>query len=290
MTRARAPHWKTVVAATDFSPGGRAAATTAAELTARGGRLTLVHAVQLPPFNIQLLLKAEGVTDPRAALLEEAKIELGRHAARVRRPGLAVEARARFGEPWKVIVGAARDRGADLVVIGRSGHSKLDRMLLGSTAERVVRRSPVPVLVVGRAPTGIERVLLPFDLSRGSRMALDYAAARFPKRVALEALHVVPRSIAPWWRADAENQTAALRSFLGTTGATLATEVADDAAEGILRRARRGRFDLIVLATHGRGGVARALLGSVAEKVVRHARQPVLVVPGPGRGRRQAAG
>ena len=288
MTRARAPHWKAIVAATDFSPGARAAATTAADLTARGGRLTLVHAVQLPPFNIQLLLKAQGVTDPRAAWLEEAKIELGRHAARVRRPGMTVETRAGVGEPWKVIVGAARDRGADLVVIGRSGHSKVDRLLLGSTAERVVRRSPVPVLVVSRAMAGIGRVLLPFDLGRGSRIALDYVAARFPKGVALEAIHVVPRSIAPWWRADAERQTAALQSFLGSTGATRATllaEVANDAAEGILRRARRGRFDLIVLATHGRGGVARAFMGSVAEKVVRYAREPVLVVPGPGRGR-----
>jgi len=288
MTRARAPHWKAIVAATDFSPGARAAATTAADLTARGGRLTLVHAVQLPPFNIQLLLKAQGVTDPRAAWLEEAKIELGRHAARVRRPGMTVETRAGVGEPWKVIVGLAEDRGADLVVIGRSGHSKVDRLLLGSTAERVVRRSPVPVLVVSRAMAGIGRVLLPFDLGRGSRIALDYAAARFPKGVALEAIHVVPRSIAPWWRADAERQTAALQSFLGSTGATRATllaEVANDAAEGILRRARRGRFDLIVLATHGRGGVARAFMGSVAEKVVRYAREPVLVVPGPGRGR-----
>jgi nucleotide-binding universal stress UspA family protein len=59
-----------------------------------------------------------------------------------------------------------------------------------------------------------------------------------------------------------------------------------DPADAVLEAAREMDVDLLVLATHGRRGVTRALLGSVAEKIVRHADRPVLVLPGPGRERK----
>ncbi len=77
-----------------------------------------------------------------------------------------------------------------------------------------------------------------------------------------------------------------LRSFLADAGAPKASaEVAvfEDPADAILRRAKRLRADLIVLSSHGRRGLDRFVLGSVAEKVVRYADSPVLVLPGPGR-------
>jgi hypothetical protein len=78
-----------------------------------------------------------------------------------------------------------------------------------------------------------------------------------------------------------------LRDYLGekTLGrARLEVRVASDLTSVILHHAQEWKTDLIVVSTHGRRGLARTLLGSAAEKIVRYADRPVLVLPGPGRG------
>jgi nucleotide-binding universal stress UspA family protein len=86
--------------------------------------------------------------------------------------------------------------------------------------------------------------------------------------------------------ADPEAVEKELRAWLAKIGARRVrpgVRVLGDPAHEILQRARRMRADLIVISTHGRRGLAHLLLGSVAEKIVRYAERPVLVLPGPGR-------
>ena len=284
--------WRKILVATDFSPSARVALRSAEALTSQvGGTLELVHVLPRLPEPYKLIIGSFGSPELEKTRLQQAETQLERELSTVRARGLAIEGFVRTGQPWKEILEAAREVQADLVTLGNSGHSRLERLLLGSTAENVVRRSPVPVLVSRRRPLRkIARVLVPVDLGEGSRNALRFAVERLPESVELDALFVVPPpvSIDPYvlnLTADVPALELKLRVFLDEAGASRArAEVVlfrEPAAE-ILDQAERRRAQLILLSTHGRRGPAHLLQGSVSEKVVRYADRPVLVLPGPG--------
>ncbi|MCU1276655.1 MAG: universal stress family protein [bacterium] len=154
---------------------------------------------------------------------------------------------------------------------------------------------------VGRLPA-IEKILVPVDFSDTSRRALDLAATfakAFGARV--ELLHVwAPPQMVPLplvIMTSAAEQPMTLEELARSTTCTQMEELVEPLRkQGISARARVavgspayevvelatvGHFDLIVMGTHGRGGLARALLGSVAERVVRRAQCPVLTVHSP---------
>lgn len=133
-----------VLCATDFSETSRRAVDTAAALAARlGARLTLVHAyaVVLPPYPIALTPDTDQLGRAASAELEKVRAEV---ASKIP----AVEAVTRPGDARDKILEVAKERGCDLIVLGTHGHRGVMRWLLGSVAEGVVRRSPVPVLTV----------------------------------------------------------------------------------------------------------------------------------------------
>lgn len=139
----------------------------------------------------------------------------------------------------------------------------------------------------------VERILIPVDFSTCSNAALSYATLLAGKLgAAVDVLHVwdPPARLEPW-------EPVAFDRFMGVALADLDREmdrlieplkkeglvaqhkvVAGSAVEGIVREADAGNYDMIVIGTHGRTGLRRALLGSVAEAVVRNARCPVLTV------------
>jgi nucleotide-binding universal stress UspA family protein len=203
----------------------------------------------------------------------------------------------RVGTPWREIVGLSAELGAEGIVLGSTGLSRIQRLLLGSTAEGVVRSASCPVLVVRKRPLGdVRRVLLPVDMDEGSRTSVRYAMRRLGKDVELDAVHVVgfPRLVDPELvdaLPDDAESARRLRAFLDGMGAKRVPSrvVLGEPAEAIVEAARGA--DLVVIATRGRTGIARALLGSVAQKVVRFSEVPVLVLPGPRvRARRKPAG
>jgi nucleotide-binding universal stress UspA family protein len=282
-----------VLVATDFSAAARVALRSAQHLVARtGGTIQLVHVLGPLPPRYKLLIGSFGLPDLERERVAVAEREMQRVLHRVRAGRVAIEGFVRTGAPWEEILKAADELGSELVCLGNSGHSRLERLLLGSTAENVVRRSAVPVLVTRRAPLrAIERVLLPVDLGPASEDAVRFALDRLPRKARLEAWFVVPPPppLDPQLMnlvADPEAVEKELRAWLAKIGARRVrpgVRVLGDPAHEILQRARRTRADLIVISTHGRRGLAHALLGSVAEKVVRYAERPVLVLPGPGR-------
>jgi nucleotide-binding universal stress UspA family protein len=144
----------------------------------------------------------------------------------------------------------------------------------------------------------LKRILCPVDFSSGSRAALQLAAAiAAPQRAAITALHVMPLSEAAF-AAEADSTAATLGAPVAAERARARRDLADFiapvAARGatvdtciveapavhveILAQADRLDADLIVIGTHGRSGFDRLLLGSVTEKVLRTARQPVMTV------------
>ena len=286
--------WKRILVATDFSPPSRVALRSAQALASHGaGTLQLVHVLTPLPPRYKLLIGSFGIPDLERERMKIAERQMERLMRRIRATRTAVEGFIRTGTPWEEILAAADELESGLICLGNSGHSRLERLLLGSTAENVVRRCRIPVLVTRRAAVRrIERVLLPVDLGPASEDAVRFALEHLPRRARLEAYFVVPPPppLDPQLMnlvAEPKELEKELRAWLAKLGAGRvrhAVRVLGDPAHEILQRARRGRADLIVISTHGRTGLAHWLLGSVAEKVVRYATRPVLVLPGPGRG------
>jgi nucleotide-binding universal stress UspA family protein len=208
---------------------------------------------------------------------------------------LAVEA----PDPAAQIVGTARSMDASLIVMGTHGRGGIARILLGSVAEKVVRTAPCPVFTTTgalRAPTKrFRRILVPTDFSAPSDVALDCArrmAAGFAASVHL--LHVLPevsgsgasaselfvaeppeaRSIRLVDARDRLNHRITVDDRM-TLRAT-SEVIIGSPAQIIVDYAADNHFDLIVMGTRGRTGMAHLLIGSVAERVVRTAGCPVL--------------
>jgi nucleotide-binding universal stress UspA family protein len=194
----------------------------------------------------------------------------------------------------------ARKLPADLIVMPTHGRTGLEHAFLGSTAERIVRHSPCPVFVArertGAAARGINNILVPVDYSKCSLAGLRYAI-EFAKKVAarLIVLHVADLGpqlmtegcgvyhLSPYQEAAGRVSKPQMRAFLrGVNFESVpfqTSAIAGFCPEGICRAAEKEKVDLIIMSTHGRTGLKHVLIGSVAERVVRHAPCAVLVVP-----------
>ncbi|HEY3081218.1 MAG TPA: universal stress protein [Chloroflexota bacterium] len=198
------------------------------------------------------------------------------------------------GPPVPAILAAAESSDADLIVMATHARSGLDRLVAGSVAEEVLRRSSVPLLLVppgaGEPPPseGTLRVLVPLDGSRLAEAALEAAAALAPpSRLELLLLRVAEPPDRVQSRRQPASQTIAAHMHaadrlrpLRAAGAVVTAEVRSgrDPAETIAAVARERSCHLIAMATHGRSGLARLLLGSVAAATLARASVPVLLV------------
>jgi nucleotide-binding universal stress UspA family protein len=222
--------------------------------------------------------------------------------------GLNIHAIA--GNPFEQICGVARQQKVDLIVVPTRGNTGLSHLVLGSTAERIVRSSPCPVLVIrsekrsGTAPdrsrprnlASFRRILVPVDFSLCSLSGLAYAktlATHFDSQLMLlHAVHletyVSPdefgRYDLPMAVSGAESlageQMRALVKIEKWNGLNVETSIeVGHPGQQICERATDRGADLIVTSTHGYSGLKHVFLGSTAEYVVRHAKCPVLVVP-----------
>ena len=205
-----------------------------------------------------------------------------------------VETAVRYGRPIHGILAHIDEAGVDHVVIGSRGRDGAARLLLGSVAETVGRRSSVPVTVVREPQPGSPRmpesVLVPFDASTQACQALDHAFDRFPA-AAITALYVEHPPTAHVTDTDPSEGPEGWSDERADHARTVLAGAEDRAAErdcpvhtqavtgtptdAIVGYAEREAVDHVVVGSTGREGVARLLLGSVAETVIR--RSPVSV-------------
>jgi nucleotide-binding universal stress UspA family protein len=278
----------------DFSPGAEQAIRVAVRLANEAGaELVLVHAWHVPPVAFTgHYVFAPDVTEEIRDSAREALDDATRAAEALGARRLS--SRLVDGPPrHEIIELLERDPAFDLVVMGTRGRTGLARILLGSVAERIVRHAPCSVLAVradGEARP-FTRVLCPIDFSDSSQAAVDLAAGLVqPGRAGITLLHVIdpPAVYSSEVRSfelarDLDRQST---EHLDRWAARLAERAPAPVAKllrvgrpgaEILQVLDEGPFDLVVLGSHGRIGLERVLLGSVAEKIVRHAGCPVLV-------------
>jgi nucleotide-binding universal stress UspA family protein len=289
--------FKKILCPIDFSPGSQQAMRIAVRLAnERDVELMLLHSWYLPPvaFAGEYMYPADVVQQ----LSDDARRGLEIAVAEARRLGARrVASKLLTGMPWQQIVDAARESAFALIVIGTHGRSGLTRVLLGSVAEMVVRHAPCPVLTVrpDSQPASFAHVLCPVDLSKPARDAVDIAAdLAQPGGAGITLLHVLelPVSFAgeirtPDFHRDLDARSAALLDQWTTdlkakvkVPVTQLTRVGRPGAQVLALLDDDRTFDLVVMGSQGHTGISRLLLGSVAEKVVRHARCPVLVAHG----------
>lgn len=290
--------FQNILVAADFSGHSKNAYRAACALAQEDGtRLLVVHVIEATRV-------AEG---PSGGPTQEAALNERLREAYALVGAIDVRYETHEGDPAEELLRAARESRADVIVMGTHGRSGLDRLLAGSVAEAVLRKSECPVLVLHDAPDATPKgdaplrlVLHLTDFSESADAALRYARAlALGQGARLVILHVaslvsVLHFDAPVPLVDPELSRKALDDLRERTdGPDLKYPVEvrleqGDAAAQALRVAGELGCDLIVVGTHGRSGLARALLGSVAEEVLRGARCPVLAVkssapaPAPG--------
>jgi nucleotide-binding universal stress UspA family protein len=201
------------------------------------------------------------------------------------------------GSPAQSIVTYVEDHDMDLVVAGTHGRRGLQRLLIGSVAEEVLRTAPCPVLTVrGKqdvAPAwSVRNILVPIDFSDAALDALRHAkelALTYGAQITLlhaveevvypSAYGVEPANLPGPQVIDRVEQNLAelVRTEVGYEHVVIEAKVGY-APSTILDYADTNDVDLVVIATHGRTGLERMLLGSVAERVVRRSPAPVFVV------------
>lgn len=222
-------------------------------------------------------------------------------ARRLARPGVSVDTRTTTGDNVaEGLLAAARDIGADLIVAGHRGHGPLTTVLVGSVARDLAESATCPVLIARRA--SCRDIVLADDGSEGARRARQIVAQSplftgLPVVVVSVAHAARPMAsgIAPSMRNEArvaqlevESETRRAHEIvteqaaaeLRLAGHIVTAAVRDgDPAEQVVDYARGADADLIAVGTRGRGGIARAMLGSVARAVLLTAPCSVLVVP-----------
>ncbi|MDF0642533.1 MAG: universal stress protein [Nitrospira sp.] len=291
-----------ILLATDFSSWARRAEDYACSLASLwNARLTIMSVLELVPgMNPDYPVNHQYLTER----MRETSEQLAECKRRIEFREIFVSARIGTGLPSEEVVAAALAEDSDLVVLGTRGRSGLAHVLLGSTAERVIRTAPCPVLAVHLTATEsstprpeitLERILVPIDFFDGSLDALEYAAllARQTK-ASIKVLHVLePVAYGldfTLGHAEERERTRerlmkrldALSTALTAAGIP-ATSLIRGGIPGdtILDEARTWPGDLLVMGTHGRRGISHVLSGSIAEAVLRRAECPVLTVRNP---------
>jgi nucleotide-binding universal stress UspA family protein len=241
-------------------------------------------------------------------IYERAKVQLIELIPADVRERLHFETIVKGGDVRDEILGIVNDREIDLVVMGTHGRGYLERMILGSVTERMLRKLPVPVLTVSHLDAGhrphaadvvrLKRILYACDLSDESD-----AGMKFSMRLArgLDAHLIVAHVIDPMgngflteqamgympeYIANVRAQTEDYLDRFITTNSDGRVPISSVLGEGkpwtvINETAAECRADLIVINLHGRGAIERMLLGSTAERVIRTASVPVLSLPLP---------
>lgn len=301
MSRTR-DQFRSIIVPVDGSRLAEGAIPYALAIAERAGstvRFVLVHPGHYPPL-----------------LIEPPKVYLKELTNRFRkRLGRSLSSIILNGAVAPSLVRHAREIKADLVVMTTHGHGGLRRAWLGSVTDQMIRSLEVPVLAV-RAAEGavlpesvsISEILVPLDgsplaesvleptveLARSNNAKISLLQVVQPVFLAAEPglpypagydeqLTIVQREAAQDYLQDIVEQLR--RDGVDATGIAV---LGRGTADTILNLARPARVSLVALATHGRGGFRRLVLGSVADRLVRGSDVPILVIPPPRKARRPA--
>lgn len=290
---------KRFIVGVDSSTESRRATTEAIELAKLvGAEVTLLHAVSvefgdMDSFAKEMAQLSREEGDRADAALKELSHQFVKQ-------GAVVSYFTKRGYPDDVLCAAVVEQKAELCVVGSHGYTGIERFLLGSVAEKVVRSCPTSVLVSRRSQEvrgGYKRILVATDFTEIAEKALATAMELAAHGAQVDLVHCwqIPAMSASYYTPIAVQEQfvapirLAVREEVDTTGVALVdkyrrggVDLRFEGLEGrpvntLMERLEEQPYDLIALGSHGRRGLRRLILGSVAEKIMRHARCSTLI-------------
>ena len=271
-----------LLVATDLTERSQRAFERAIELKSQAGAtatVTLLHAVEpglFPAIGEERYADAEDFLRDQIAALPEEK-----------RAGIACD--IRVGEPFTTIIDEAHRRNAELIVLGQPAKGGLKELFIGTTTERVVRYSDLPVLVVKEPLRGAyQRVLVAMDLSEGAIRALETAYRIAPEAEFL-ILHAWSAPLVDFGMSDFARESQRVRELVDRRTKEFLSQLAPRAAEPrfelidsspyVAIRNQISVFgpDILAMGTHGRSALKTAMIGSLAREFLAEAACDVLV-------------
>jgi len=282
---------KKILCPVDFFPAAEMAVNYATGLAAHyEAKVHLLHVVNavIPAQEF-----AVNTGELMKVMEDNAREEMATLVTKVTAERIPVDSEVRVGDVHDEIKRAIDVLKPDLVVMGTHGRRGPERWFLGSTTERLLRHSPVPLLTIRASEEPIteprfQRILVTTDFSEGTTDTLRYAfsmAQEHDSRITL--LHVisdVSADLSGKYRDALAKGIAHGLEDLVPAEARNWCDVATSVKTGmpyqvILNTLEDEKIDLLVMNIHGKGRLDRALLGSTAERVVRAARCPVMLIP-----------
>jgi nucleotide-binding universal stress UspA family protein len=272
-----------------------------------GAVVQLVHVCTQATPSVNADERAIGAEALHQSQQERAATYLGALAATLAaRWDVAITTKVLQGEVADALYAHALATAADLVVMATHGHGELPHIGLGSVADELARRLPIPTLLVRPHEQVLDllesvhervfqQVLIPLDGSALAETIVEYALglgrlmdAEYTLLRAIDPLigqHTVPpyavglaKTAFEELRAEAQHYLERVAGQLRAESAQVQTQlVIAEPAAAILEYAREHAVDLIAIATHGCGGLGRVLLGSVADAVLHRAGVPIVL-------------
>jgi nucleotide-binding universal stress UspA family protein len=281
----------------DFSDASRKAMHYGAVLASKfGASLTAAHIV--PSFGAFNYAFPGDTYEFEKKVFAEAARQLPNEIPAAYRGQLKTETVVKAGDVRDELLRTIQSESADLVVMGTHGRRRIERLMLGSTTEDMLRRIPVPILTVSyrgsdkQAESPFEapfhRILYATDLSEKSATGLHYCAGLARVLAShLTMLHVMDLRDTVAFSNEADIHASLTRRLHEAVGKeqcndlSIATEVVRGVPHReVLKFADKSSSDLIVINLQSKGLLERAVLGSTAERVIRTSAIPVLSIPG----------
>jgi nucleotide-binding universal stress UspA family protein len=276
-----------ILVCTDGSPDSEGAITAALQLAKTTG--STIFLLEVLIFLAGYELQSPDTLAPPLVNLELMQVQetaarerLETWKAEAPKEGVTLEPRVlTASSAYEGILETAGEIQPDLIIMGRHGYTGLTRLLMGSVTARVIGHRPCHVLVV---PQGVrlsfERLLIASDGSPYSEAAWNEALTL--ARTMGSALIGVAVATSDWDIPAVTGVVRELEVAAAAQGVTLETMIPmGRPEEGIVKAAEFKQVSLIIVGSHGRTGLKRLLMGSVAERVIGHAACPVLVVKKP---------
>ncbi len=275
---------KKILVPTDFSKPSTIAAEVAFDIAKKGGSsVVFLHVVEEATdgsFNVGGEVSKGNMEDRLFTfkMIEKAKKQLEKMVDDPKFSGVKVKGELRVGNPFHGIRTIITEQKVDLVVMGTSGRTKLEEMLIGSNTERVVRYSRCPVLTVQKKPVTTDFKNIVYASAMSAEEEVFSRIVKRAQQLYNGTLHLVRINTPADFQKDnvVKDYMEKFAKKLQLRNYTINVYNDFSTEDGIVHFADHINADLIAMATHGRKGFAHVLAGSVAEEVVGHSTRPVL--------------
>jgi nucleotide-binding universal stress UspA family protein len=277
---------KKILVPTDFSKTAQLALQVAANIARKAeAKIIILHVIEQPgsqSFSISGEISSSMDWDEKLftkRLIEKSKAQLGKEVAELEAQGIKVKQELKLGNAYHGISTMIAEHDVDLVVMGTSGKSKLEEMIIGSNTEKVIRHAHCPVLTVHGKPQSGDFKNIVYATSMANDENEFSKLIKTTQEMFDSTVHIVrintPNNFQPDTASEKVMQEFVKKIKLENYTLNIFNHNSEE--EGIIHFAESIDADLIAMSTHGRKGFAHVLVGSIAEGVANHASRPVLI-------------